>query len=100
MGFTQWANAEGILYGILWRWKSSKEDRWCIEFFTTRNGWVHSVRARVNAFGHEQQIFIFEIPVAELFSRAHNNYPRLPYEEEESIYQGLALPYQKPEERG
>ena len=81
MGFSQWANGEGTLWGILWRWKGAEEDKWCIELFTTRNGWLHSVRAQVMGFGHQQQILVFEIPIAEFFTRAHTNYPRLPIDE-------------------
>lgn len=81
MGFSQWANGEGTLWGMLWRWKSVKDDRWCIELFTTHNGWLHSVREQVMSYGHQQDIFVFEIPVAEFFARADTNYPRLPIDE-------------------
>ena len=82
MGFSQWAKGDGTLWGILWKWKGAKEDRWCIELFTTYNGWLHSVREQVLSFGHQQQIFVFEIPVAEFFVRSHTNYPKLPIDEE------------------
>ena len=88
MGFSQWAIGEGTIWGILWRWKHSEEDKWGIELFTTRNGWLHSTRAQVLSFGHQQQIFVFEIPVAEFFARAHTDYPKLPIDQE-TIYEDI-----------
>jgi len=77
MGFMQWANSEATLFGMLWKWKSSTEDRWCVEFFTTRNGWFHAVRFMLMVHGREVRLFIFELPMSELFSRAHTDYSEL-----------------------
>jgi len=83
LGFVQWADPEGKIYGILWRWKRSTEKNWCIELFTTESGWGHAVRAMIFNHGSEIKMLVFEMPVAEFFVRAHTGYPELPVKAEE-----------------
>jgi len=77
MGFMQWAEPTGIIYGMLWRWKGSQEKKWCIELFTTKNGWKHAVRGFLRLHSTEAQILVFQMPIGEFFVRANTDYPKL-----------------------